>query len=153
MITAKQKPKISFPFFVGSPPTPRRKSKIKEGKFLFLAPATEGSGRGAHHWSSGFNSKYIRTSSSRYRQNSKSEFPPEMRSRRRRDTGAEFPPNPIPAKIFHAPRGSSFANTNNMNHTRKFFIYTRKSTDTEDRQVRSISDQLAELKELALKEQ
>ncbi len=39
-----------------------------------------------------------------------------------------------------------------MNHTRKFFIYTRKSTDTEDRQVRSISDQLAELKELALKE-
>ncbi len=35
---------------------------------------------------------------------------------------------------------------------RKFFIYTRKSTDTEDRQVRSISDQLAELKELALKE-
>ena len=40
-----------------------------------------------------------------------------------------------------------------MNHTRKFFIYTRKSTDTEDRQVRSISDQLAELKELAVKEQ
>ena len=39
------------------------------------------------------------------------------------------------------------------NHTKKFFIYTRKSTDTEDRQVRSISDQLAELKELAVKEQ
>ena len=39
-----------------------------------------------------------------------------------------------------------------MNHARKFFIYTRKSTDTEDRQVRSISDQLAELKSLALKE-
>ena len=38
------------------------------------------------------------------------------------------------------------------NHTRKFFIYTRKSTDTEDRQVRSISDQLAELKELVIKE-
>ena len=38
------------------------------------------------------------------------------------------------------------------NHTRKFFIYTRKSTDSEDRQVRSISDQLAELKSLALKE-
>ena len=38
------------------------------------------------------------------------------------------------------------------NQTRKFFIYTRKSTDTEDRQVRSISDQLAELKELAVKE-
>jgi DNA invertase Pin-like site-specific DNA recombinase len=39
------------------------------------------------------------------------------------------------------------------NHTRKFFIYTRKSTDTEDRQVRSISDQLAALKKLAVKEQ
>jgi site-specific DNA recombinase len=39
------------------------------------------------------------------------------------------------------------------NQTKKFFIYTRKSTDTEDRQVRSISDQLAELKELAVKEQ
>ncbi len=38
------------------------------------------------------------------------------------------------------------------NHTRKFFIYTRKSTDTEDRQVKSTSDQLAELKLLAIKE-
>jgi len=40
-----------------------------------------------------------------------------------------------------------------IDHTRKFFIYTRKSTDDKDRQVRSISDQLAELKELAVKEQ
>ena len=40
-----------------------------------------------------------------------------------------------------------------MNQTKKFFIYTRKSTDDKDRQVRSISDQLAELKDLALKEQ
>ena len=40
-----------------------------------------------------------------------------------------------------------------MNQTRKFFIYTRKSTDTEDRQVRSIADQLAELRELAKKKQ
>ena len=39
------------------------------------------------------------------------------------------------------------------NQTKKFFIYTRKSTDDKDRQVRSISDQLAELKELAVKEQ
>ncbi|MBI2020880.1 recombinase family protein [Candidatus Giovannonibacteria bacterium] len=38
------------------------------------------------------------------------------------------------------------------NQTKKFFIYTRKSTDTEDRQVRSIADQLAELRELAKKE-
>ncbi len=38
------------------------------------------------------------------------------------------------------------------NQTRKFFIYARKSTDSEDRQVRSIVDQIAELKELAKKE-
>ncbi len=38
------------------------------------------------------------------------------------------------------------------NQTRKFFIYARKSTDSEDRQVRSIGDQIAELKELAKKE-
>ena len=34
----------------------------------------------------------------------------------------------------------------------KFFLYARKSTDTEERQVRSIDDQIAELKELAKKE-
>src|SRR5574343_1974298 len=39
------------------------------------------------------------------------------------------------------------------NQTKKFFIYTRKSTDDKDRQVRSIADQLAELHELAKKEQ
>ena len=38
------------------------------------------------------------------------------------------------------------------NQTKKFFIYARKSTDSEDRQVRSIADQLAELRELAKKE-
>ena len=37
--------------------------------------------------------------------------------------------------------------------SRKYFIYTRKSTDTEDRQVRSLADQLSELRELAKKEQ
>ena len=42
--------------------------------------------------------------------------------------------------------------TNENNQTEKFFIYARKSTDTEDRQVRSIQDQIAELKELAKKE-
>jgi len=35
----------------------------------------------------------------------------------------------------------------------RYFIYARKSTDTEDRQVRSIGDQLAELRSLAAKEQ
>ena len=39
-----------------------------------------------------------------------------------------------------------------QNQTKKFFIYARKSTDNEDRQVRSIGDQLAELRELAEKE-
>jgi site-specific DNA recombinase len=39
-----------------------------------------------------------------------------------------------------------------INQTRKFFIYARKSTDSEDRQVRSIGDQIAELRELAKKE-
>ena len=34
----------------------------------------------------------------------------------------------------------------------KFFLYARKSTDSEDRQIRSIADQLAELRELAKKE-
>jgi len=40
----------------------------------------------------------------------------------------------------------------NENQTKKFFIYARKSTDSEDRQVRSIADQLAELRELSKKE-
>ena len=35
---------------------------------------------------------------------------------------------------------------------KKFFLYARKSTDSEDRQVRSIADQIAELKDLAKKE-
>ena len=42
--------------------------------------------------------------------------------------------------------------TNENNQTKKFFIYARKSTDSEDRQIRSIADQLAELRELAKKE-
>ena len=44
-------------------------------------------------------------------------------------------------------------NSNNTKEqTRKFFIYARKSTDSEDRQVRSIGDQISELQELAKKE-
>ncbi len=35
---------------------------------------------------------------------------------------------------------------------KKFFLYARKSTDTEERQVRSIDDQIAELHELAARE-
>ncbi|MDE2233850.1 MAG: recombinase family protein, partial [Patescibacteria group bacterium] len=40
-----------------------------------------------------------------------------------------------------------------LNNAKKYFIYARKSTDTEDKQVRSLADQLSELKELARKEQ
>ena len=36
-------------------------------------------------------------------------------------------------------------------HEAKFFIYARKSTDDADRQIRSIEDQLAEVRELAAK--
>jgi hypothetical protein len=67
--------------------------------------------RGAHHWSSGFNSKYIRTSFNTHRQNSESEETDKAGSRRRRDTNAFPPPNPESKRVFHAPRGSSFANT------------------------------------------
>ena len=34
----------------------------------------------------------------------------------------------------------------------KYFIYTRKSTDSEERQVLSIESQISELKEFAAKE-
>jgi DNA invertase Pin-like site-specific DNA recombinase len=34
----------------------------------------------------------------------------------------------------------------------KYFIYTRKSTESEDRQVMSLESQLSELKEFAAKE-
>jgi len=76
-----------------------------------------------------------------------------MGSARSADTNVFPPQNPDSESVRHAPRGSSFANTIMNNQTKKFFIYTRKSTDDKDRQVRSISDQLAELKSLALKEQ
>ena len=45
----KAKPKISFPFFVGSLHIPRRKPKIKEGKFLVLPARVRERGRGAQN--------------------------------------------------------------------------------------------------------
>mgnify|MGYP000607278997 CR=1 FL=1 len=38
------------------------------------------------------------------------------------------------------------------NQTIKFFLYARKSTDVEDKQVRSIEDQIAELRAYAKQE-
>jgi site-specific DNA recombinase len=77
-----------------------------------------------------------------------------MRSARSAVCSAFPPKNPESERVFHAPRGSLVCQYNSMNNqTKKFFIYTRKSTDDKDRQVRSIGDQLAELKDLALKEQ
>ncbi|MGB2791338.1 MAG: recombinase family protein, partial [Candidatus Moraniibacteriota bacterium] len=93
------------------------------------------------------------TSFNKHRKNSEFKIGEERESARSA-VCSEFPPrNPQSERMRHAERGSSFANALMNDHTRKFFIYTRKSTDTEDRQVRSISDQLAELKELAVKEQ
>lgn len=40
----------------------------------------------------------------------------------------------------------------NENQTKKFFAHARESTDSKNRQVRNINDQIAELKELAKKE-
>jgi len=42
------------------------------------------------------------------------------------------------------PLWFKYMNTQNF-QTKKFFLYARKSTDTEERQVRSIDDQIAEL--------
>src|SRR5277367_3975878 len=39
-----------------------------------------------------------------------------------------------------------------MDSDHKYFIYVRKSTGTEERQVRSIGDQLAEIRELVRRE-
>ena len=57
------------------------------------------------------------------------------------------------AEVNLCPTGVSLlVKTMNNIQTKKFFLYARKSTDTEERQVRSIDDQLAELRELALRE-
>jgi len=41
---------------------------------------------------------------------------------------------------------------NNFITSQKFFLYARKSTDVEDKQVRSIEDQIAELRAFAKQE-
>ena len=47
---------------------------------------------------------------------------------------------------------SNIFNMNNITPSQKFFLYARKSTDVEDKQVRSIEDQIAELRAFAKQE-
>ena len=112
--TAKQNQKFPFHFFFRFAAEgwggEEAREKCKE-IFWFLHTRVRERVRGAHHWSSGFNSKYIRTSFNTHRKNSESEETDKAGSRRRRDTNAFPPPNPESKRVFHAPRGSSFANT------------------------------------------
>ena len=78
--------------------------------FLWGCRVKRGSGETIHS-SLGLSAKYIRTLSNMHRKKTKSHFEAEMGSRRRRDTNAFPPPNPESKRVFHAPRGSSFANT------------------------------------------
>jgi len=51
------------------------------------------------------------------------------------------------------PKGGHLSfNKLTKNNMQKFFLYARKSTDVEDKQVRSIEDQITELRALAKKE-
>ncbi len=61
--------------------------------------------------SSGLLSKKVRILYNEYRNFSKRVSECKMGSRRRRDTNAFPPPNSESKRVFHAPRGSSFANT------------------------------------------
>jgi site-specific DNA recombinase len=156
MLTAKQNQKFPFHFFFrfaaeGWGGGGARKCKEIFG-FCTRESASVSEARITP--SSGFNSKYIRTSFNTHRQNSESEETDKAGSRRRRDTNAFPPAESRIQKGFPRSAWLVVCQYNSMNNqTKKFFIYTRKSTDDKDRQVRSISDQLSELKDLALKEQ
>src|SRR3954449_4700236 len=51
-----------------------------------------------------------------------------------------------------ATRSTPLVTQTTSDATKRFFLYARKSTDDLSRQVRSIADQLAELRELAKRE-
>ncbi len=57
------------------------------------------------------------------------------------------------AERFSRYSGDVSAKANLMHNETKFFMYVRKSTDDASRQVRSVDDQIAELRELAVREQ
>jgi site-specific DNA recombinase len=90
--------------------------------------------------------------SSKHRISDISDSPQKEGSARRADIRTGFSDRPESERVFHAQQSSVVTNTIMTDQTKKFFIYTRKSTDDKDRQVRSIADQLAELKDLASKE-
>ncbi|MBP7846219.1 MAG: hypothetical protein KA007_02155 [Candidatus Pacebacteria bacterium] len=103
-------PKEKHPFLFQKKFHPRQ---IRNARSVFsfgVAEALRGSG-GTIHSSLGFCSKYIRTLSRTYRQKMKSGSDAKIWSARSADTNA-FPPRiPEFKRFFHAPRGSSFANT------------------------------------------
>ena|SRR3989339_510012 len=84
-------------------------------KFLVFAPARACRARPRRKCHSskscGFCPKYIRTLYNTHRQNSEFKFPPKIWSARSAVCSAFPPQNPDSARIRHAPRDSSFANT------------------------------------------
>ena len=112
-VTAKQNQKFPFHFFFRFEVEgwgEEAREKCKE-IFWFLHTRVRERVRGAHHWSSGFNSKYIRTSFNTHRNFSKRVSERKSGSARSADTNALPPPNPEFKRVFHARQSSSFANT------------------------------------------
>ena len=106
--TAKQNQKFPFHFFFRFAVKwwgEETREKCKE-IFWSLHTRVRERVRGAHHWSSGFNSKYIRTSFNTHHQNSEFKFPPKILSARSAVCSAFHPPNSESKRIRHAPRGS-----------------------------------------------
>ena len=102
--------------------------QIKKARDIFLWCCREKRGSGgtiraydsvsSHHArgacdqsASGLSAKYIRTLFNTHRQNSEFKFPPKIWSARSAVCSAFPPKNSESERIFHAPRGSSFANT------------------------------------------
>jgi len=107
MLTAKQNQKFPFHFFFRFAAEGWGEEAREKCKEIFWSLHTQVRERvrGAHHWSSGFNSKYIRTSFNTHRQFTISAFWGDVASRLRRSAGALRAPKSHFARICHAPRG------------------------------------------------
>ena len=129
ILTAKQNQKFPFHFLSAPPTPPAEENKKGKENFWFLLPRPKGADEArrlertiqfrattrsarAIQSSSGFSSKYIRTLFNTHRQNSEFKFPPKIWSARSAVCSAFPPKNSESERIFHAPRGSSFTNTN-----------------------------------------